>query len=379
MCSLFRCAGQPFGGKNMVVAGDFAQLPPVGGPSRSLYSNKIGHSLNGLALDGQQKVMGKVVWHQFTTVVILRQNMRQRGMSAGDIAYRTMLENLRYRACTEDDIRLLDRLQLGNPHCTATLNDEGFQNQSVICIWNAHRDSINTRSTVDYARTHNQHLMTFYSDDSFASAKSSSSVTQEIREERQVLDPVRKTNDLEEALQLKLWDMPPGLTDHIAGKLTLCVGMPVMLKINEATELCATNGAEATVWGWKAKKLSGGHDALDVLFVKLVNPPRVVTIKGLPDNVLPLTAQSEKITVQIGDNTSIRISRKQIRVLPNFAMTDYASQGRTRPFNPVNLSHCRTHQSAYTALSRSSTATGTLIVSPIPYDVLRGGADGDIR
>jgi len=35
-------------------------------------------------------------------------------------------------------------------------------------------------------------------------------------------------------------------------ELSLCVGMPVMIKCNEATECCVTNGAEATVIGWKA-------------------------------------------------------------------------------------------------------------------------------
>jgi len=31
--------------------------------------------------------------------------------------------------------------------------------------------------------------------------------------------------------------------------LTLCKGMPVMIKRNEATECCVTNGAEAIVVG----------------------------------------------------------------------------------------------------------------------------------
>src|SRR6185369_4446613 len=49
-------------------------------------------------------------------------------------------------------------------------------------------------------------------------------------------------------------------------------------------------------------------------------------------------------------------------VLLNFGMTDYASQGRTRPNNVVDLQNCKNHQSYYTALSRSASAKGTIIV-----------------
>ncbi len=43
-------------------------------------------------------------------------------------------------------------------------------------------------------------------------------------------------------------------------------------------------------------------------------------------------------------------------------MTDYCSQGRTRPFNVMHLNNCKSHQSYYTCLSRSATHEGTLIL-----------------
>ena len=42
------------------------------------------------------------------------------------------------------------------------------------------------------------------------------------------------------------------------------------------------HGAEATVHGWIAKVGPHGRRVLDVLFVELVNPPRAVSIPGLP-------------------------------------------------------------------------------------------------
>ena len=66
-------------------------------------------------------------------------------------------------------------------------------------------------------------------------------------------------------------------------------------------------------------------------------------------------------------------------MLPNFAMTDYASQGKTRPYNVVDLSQARSHQSYYTALSRSATAAGTLILNSIHPSKITGGASGALR
>ena len=66
-------------------------------------------------------------------------------------------------------------------------------------------------------------------------------------------------------------------------------------------------------------------------------------------------------------------------MLPNFAMTDYASQGKTCPFNVADLSQCRSHQGFCTSLSRSSTAAGTLILSSFHASKITGGASGALH
>ena len=71
-----------------------------------------------------------------------------------------------------------------------------------------------------------------------------------------------------------LWEQPPcANTKLIAGKLSLCIGMPVMIRYNAATEMCITKGQEAFVYGWRSHKLADGKDVLDTLFVELANPP----------------------------------------------------------------------------------------------------------
>ena len=60
-------------------------------------------------------------------------------------------------------------------------------------------------------------------------------------------------------------------------------------------------------------------------------------------------------------------------------MTDYASQGKTRPNNPVHLNNCNGHQAVYTCLSRSSTAAGTIIVQAFSDSLITGGCTGYLR
>lgn len=91
---IFGDGNRAFGGKSIVLAGDFAQLPPIEGSNVSLYSHVIGYRDSRKKEEDQRKAMGKSLWHQFTDVVILRQNMRQIRVSARDCAYRKMLENL---------------------------------------------------------------------------------------------------------------------------------------------------------------------------------------------------------------------------------------------------------------------------------------------
>ena len=60
-------------------------------------------------------------------------------------------------------------------------------------------------------------------------------------------------------------------------------------------------------------------------------------------------------------------------------MTDYASQGKTQPDNVVDLTNYTSHQSYYTALSRSATANGTAIVQNFSPHPITGGASGWLR
>ncbi len=83
--------------------------------------------------------IGKALWHQTTTVVILRENMRQTSQTKDDAKFRTALENMRYRNCTTDDIEYLHGLA-SLSSVKQKLDDDRFRNVSVITALNVHRD-----------------------------------------------------------------------------------------------------------------------------------------------------------------------------------------------------------------------------------------------
>ncbi|KAI0326523.1 hypothetical protein GY45DRAFT_1229160, partial [Cubamyces sp. BRFM 1775] len=77
-----------FSGLSIILAGDFAQLPPVS--ERKLYVC-FNTSQNASLTRGQDIVFGKLLWLSFTTVVILTEVMRQRG----DLSFVDLLAGLR--------------------------------------------------------------------------------------------------------------------------------------------------------------------------------------------------------------------------------------------------------------------------------------------
>jgi len=81
-----------FGGLNIILTGDFAQLPPVS--QYPLYSGVLGSSNHATTTLLQEATVGKSLWHLFSIVVILCQNMRQQSQSAQDGLLRTALENM---------------------------------------------------------------------------------------------------------------------------------------------------------------------------------------------------------------------------------------------------------------------------------------------
>jgi hypothetical protein len=283
----------PFGGMNIILAGDFAQLSPVFGSP--LYDGAVERYVNSrMSVREQETIIGKVLWHQITTVVILKQNMRQKTQTEADAKLRTALENMRYAACTPDDIAFLKTLIAGKDNKSPSLKDPRFRNVSIITARNNQRDRINEEGSRRFVADHGLELSHFFSLDELAGTENSKSHKRRRKrgQNRAKIMQEPTLSGLTRADQDALWECYPYMSDHVPAKLSLCVGMPIMIRNNEATELCVTKGQEAVVVGWDAFCGPYDHQILETLFVQLKNPPKDVQLADLPMNVIPLTKMS---------------------------------------------------------------------------------------
>ena len=286
----------PFGGMNVILAGDFAQLSPdFGSP---LYDGNVARYVNAkMSVREQETVIGKVLWHQITTAVILVQNMRQKTQTDAEAKLRTALENMRYAACTAEDIVFLQTLIAGKSDSSPCLSDPRFRNVSIITARNNQRDRINEEGSRRFAADHGLRLAHFYSLDKLAGDydPKTRQRRRKRRRNRANIMQVPTLSGLTKADQEALWECCPHMSNHIPAKLSLCVGMPVMIRNNKATELCVTKGQEAVVVGWDASDGPYDRQVLETLFVQLINPPKDVQLADLPMNVIPLTKTMSSI------------------------------------------------------------------------------------
>ncbi|KAJ7830116.1 hypothetical protein B0H13DRAFT_2240677 [Mycena leptocephala] len=170
--------------------------------------------------------------------------MRQLTQTPADDKLGCTSESMRYGACTDNDIAFLESRVAGSRPGNPKLNTAAVRNVFIITACNCQKDTLNKFGAERFARDTNQELVDFCSVDRI-SARS-----------------VGKR------------------------KLSLCLGMPVMLRTNDATEMCMTKGQEGVVCGWHSSEGPAGQQVLETLFVRLINPPR--KINDLPENIISL-------------------------------------------------------------------------------------------
>ncbi len=208
---------------------------------------------------------------------------------------------------------------------------------SIITVLNVHKDEYNHIGAVRFTEETGQELIAFYSKDRMSASEDDA---------RQPQNRGLQSNltSISAWLRGLLWAAVPSANDkHLPPVLYLCKGMPVIIRLNTATKLCITKGQESIMDDWKDVISSHRKQIFDVLFISLTNPPFEVCIPSLPLNVVPVIRKVIAILCSLPDDTMVRISRSQVHVLPNFMMTDFSLQGKTRAFNPVDLNNCHTH------------------------------------
>ncbi|KAJ3773255.1 hypothetical protein FB446DRAFT_642021 [Lentinula raphanica] len=299
--------------------------------------------------------------------------MRMAGQSSSDEKYRIALENMRYKACTKSDIIFLNTLISSNTPGRPSAKFEPWRSAPIIVGENKYKDEINRLGTLRFASENLQKLSRFYSDDIVSSVNGSTSKLS-TKSKKSVI------NSISEELQKLLWDLPTSTYDlNCPAILDLCIGLPVIIRHNVATELSITKGQKGFIYAWHTTKGNFGQDVLDTVFVLLDDPPNDVQIEDLPSNVVPISRRKTTGYVTLPDDTKIHITRNQVDILPGFAMTAHASQGQSLASNAVDLNTLTDHHAWYTALSRSRSAEKTLILQGFDSSKVTGGASGALR
>lgn len=340
----------PFGGINVIFAGDFCQLKPPGGTAlyaRRTSKQKARETQNNTA---QDIAAGRLLWLGFDTAVILVEQMRQSG--AANDRFRELLNRLRVGRCTNADFELLNSRIMN----TSVVDVRAWKNAPVITTHNAIKDALNDRAARRFAEENNVELKIYTAKDKTSHK----------------LIPAGALRDL-------ILNTDTGQTGGLMGRLPLAKGMPVILLHNYDVAHGIVNGAD----GFLDTVLEHEEDGELIADACVISAPETT---AAPLSLLPpkkIVALSESKSLEkfrhpvSGKKKSI--SRRQIPIVPAFAMTDYKAQGRTLEKVIIDLDSCGSLQSAYVMVSRAKSLEGLLILRAFPMSKIRGRLNQDLR
>jgi hypothetical protein len=338
----------PFGGINIIFAGDFTQLPPVG--ETKLFSHINTHNIT--TKQGQDNVFGKLLWLSVKTVVILTEIMRQHGSE--NKRFIELLNRLRQGTCTHTDFDLLNSRLLKKTHIFDATED--WRNVPIIVSNNECKDALNVKATVQFAARTGKAMHWYYATDSRAG--------KEIEDDK---------------LHRYLEGMHSGKTNQRLKKIPLVIGMPVMICQNLDVENGVVNGCSGIL-----KKIryhtdrNGNRHALSCV------------IQSATTSGPPLTSLEQQCVAVLPDATDMKfvhpyshkvctIKRTQLPVMPAFAMTAHKAQGQTMRRAIVDLECCRGTEAPYVMLSRIKTLDGLLILRPFTITRIQCRQSEDAR
>jgi ATP-dependent exoDNAse (exonuclease V) alpha subunit len=339
---------KPFGGINLIVAGDFAQLPPVG--ETRLYANVDTSKPNSASTRGQETVFGKLLWLSITKVVILTQSMRQCGPENERLV--KLLRRLREGRCTDDDFDLLSTRILDN----MSVDWSEWQIVPIIVSENAQKDALNERAAQAFANRTNQMLHWYYAEDSHRG--------------KIITDPELKDH---------LENLNSEITNQRLGKIPLIPGMPVMITQNYDVEGGIVNGCTGIL-----KKIRYKEDSLGNRYATSC----VIESKTITAEKMPSLALGQAVVLQ--DTIDItfkhphsgkrcKIKRTQLPITPAFAMTAHKAQGQTMKKVIIDIESVRGTEAPYVMVSRVTSLDGLLILRHFRRDKIKCRQSEDLR
>ncbi|KAE8228524.1 hypothetical protein CF326_g6539 [Tilletia indica] len=324
---------EPFGGINVLFAGDLCQLPPVG--AAPLYTRT---SRASLASSTRTKVeLGRLSWLYIKDVVEFTEQMR---MKDADMA--AALSRLRVRACIDGDAALFNASALYRPSAAQQVSVKNRRDLIVLAATNQTVRTMNVRKATSQAATQSLSLVISHAiDDTNATLNA----------------------DTREAL---LNYNGRGESRVGMGRLPLFAGMPVVYRgPNQSVALGITNGAFGKVIGWDILRDNTGLTVPKAAIVRF-DENATWQLTGLEPGCLPIYPTSSTFSFSLPDTPDIvhRITRQQLPLQPGFAMTVHSAQGITSAGGVV-VDLTRGGFPAYVAASRATRREDIFLMSEV--------------
>ena len=320
-------ASIPFGGLNVILMGDFHQLPPVASQGKELF-----HS----SPVGDLPCKGKSLYNQFDVVIRLEEQMRIYDPTWVGILQRTCTSD-----CTStmlDDITEIRKLVLTNPDSEipdftkAPWNDTilVMSRNSVHVGWNSSALKSHCQST-----GHTRYVL--------------------VADDRINGQPVSRVQKLAVA------HLKPDDTNKLPNMVEFALDMRAMVLLNMATDADLANGSRGIIKDIILDpRETGTPDDTNTIF--LSNPPSAILFAPLNGERITFPGLSDGIVPVFPSRTSFplhgkTVHRQQYALTPAYAFTDFKSQGQTIESVIVDLarppSSFLSGFNAYVALSRS--------------------------
>ena len=350
---------------NIVLCGDLHQFPPVAvSTAEALYKP------TDMEYDDADRMLGRKLYEEFSTVVILKEQMR-----VTDPIWHEFLTHLRYGNIQDEDIKMLRGLVLNvDPSRAEEFNQAPWSDAALVTPRHAVREEWNSAALRKWCTKTKRPLFICPAEDRIKGRPLF------IRErfalaERSSTESRRRRKDLPETLEL-------------------AVGMKVMVTSNVETDLDVANGSRGEIVDiilhpdepplGKGPIITLQRPPL-YLLIKL-HRTKAPTLDGLDMNVIPVEPMTVSMQIQIqrrGKKPVRRtVKRKQFPITAAYAFTDYRSQGQTIPTVIVDL-HTPpggrlTLFNLYVALSRSSGRATIRLLRDFDDRILQQTHDPDL-
>lgn len=296
--------GRPFGGINVILAGDFHQFPPVVSKTTAPLYYPIQH-----VHDSMDEVYGKTLYQAFDTVVILEQQVRVK-----DAQWLDFLRHARHGTCEPHHIEMVRKLILTDPECPKTDFTEGpWSHATLITPRHAVRMAWNEEAVRKHCAESGETLFICRAQDRIGGKELT------MRERRAVAE---KRGTGRRKGRKERGGLPN--TVHLAR------GMEIMVTYNIDTDIDVANGARGRIVDIILNEEEGAQIHRDV--VELDSMPAYILVEmdrtkapqlpGLPPSILPIQPMTKTFQIRTKGGGKKTVHRTQLPVTAAYAFTD---------------------------------------------------------